>query len=168
MVNPKVINEDGRFRSLSEDAATAVKDLSETEIKALCEQFVSDCGGTMPKSVVDNRVENDKKSSPLPSRQGQTEVENSNQVTLRLLRSGKDLAQIATERSLAVSTILKHMNELSKDGDLTEQDINNLCSDDALKPAFLVLRDKHGYEACLLYTSPSPRDRTRSRMPSSA
>ena len=25
-----------------------------------------------------------------------------------------------------------------------------------------------GYDACLLYTSPSPRDRTRSRMPSSA
>ena len=24
------------------------------------------------------------------------------------------------------------------------------------------------FEACLLYTSPSPRDRTRSRMPSSA
>ena len=26
----------------------------------------------------------------------------------------------------------------------------------------------NGYETCLLYTSPSPRDRTRSRMPSSA
>ena len=26
----------------------------------------------------------------------------------------------------------------------------------------------HIYEGCLLYTSPSPRDRTRSRMPSSA
>ena len=25
-----------------------------------------------------------------------------------------------------------------------------------------------GYSVCLLYTSPSPRDRTRSRMPSSA
>ena len=25
-----------------------------------------------------------------------------------------------------------------------------------------------GFEVCLLYTSPSPRDRTRSRMPSSA
>ena len=25
-----------------------------------------------------------------------------------------------------------------------------------------------GYKTCLLYTSPSPRDRTRSRMPSSA
>ena len=29
------------------------------------------------------------------------------------------------------------------------------------------LLDRH-YQACLLYTSPSPRDRTRSRMPSSA
>ena len=32
------------------------------------------------------------------------------------------------------------------------------------KPAF---NDGHGW-TCLLYTSPSPRDRTRSRMPSSA
>ena len=28
--------------------------------------------------------------------------------------------------------------------------------------------EKAGYKVCLLYTSPSPRDRTRSRMPSSA
>ena len=28
--------------------------------------------------------------------------------------------------------------------------------------------NNHGANACLLYTSPSPRDRTRSRMPSSA
>ena len=27
---------------------------------------------------------------------------------------------------------------------------------------------EYGLKACLLYTSPSPRDRTRSRMPSSA
>ena len=29
-------------------------------------------------------------------------------------------------------------------------------------------KDNTGYDICLLYTSPSPRDRTRSRMPSSA
>ena len=29
-------------------------------------------------------------------------------------------------------------------------------------------KDDMGYNFCLLYTSPSPRDRTRSRMPSSA
>ena len=34
-----------------------------------------------------------------------------------------------------------------------------------------LIYEKHSWpqaEACLLYTSPSPRDRTRSRMPSSA
>ena len=30
------------------------------------------------------------------------------------------------------------------------------------------LSGEEDYESCLLYTSPSPRDRTRSRMPSSA
>ena len=33
-------------------------------------------------------------------------------------------------------------------------------------PALMALREK--YKACLLYTSPSPRDATLSRMPSSA
>ena len=32
----------------------------------------------------------------------------------------------------------------------------------------LSLQSPHGLRCCLLYTSPSPRDRTRSRMPSSA
>ena len=30
------------------------------------------------------------------------------------------------------------------------------------------LKENAGYDACLLYTSPSPRDRQKSRMPSSA
>ena len=33
---------------------------------------------------------------------------------------------------------------------------------------FLFLRQLEAFITCLLYTSPSPRDRTRSRMPSSA
>ena len=35
-------------------------------------------------------------------------------------------------------------------------------------PTWLVKKLDSGYFCCLLYTSPSPRDRTRSRMPSSA
>ena len=31
-----------------------------------------------------------------------------------------------------------------------------------------IIIDKETMNSCLLYTSPSPRDRTRSRMPSSA
>ena len=48
--------------------------------------------------------------------------------------------------------------------------------DELIKPVFDAYTAKTGVqvkfitdkEACLLYTSPSPRDRTRSRMPSSA
>ena len=38
----------------------------------------------------------------------------------------------------------------------------------AIKYALEQIGDKYVFGACLLYTSPSPRDRTRSRMPSSA
>ena len=43
----------------------------------------------------------------------------------------------------------------------------NLACIDPKYVAGLILADTHIY-TCLLYTSPSPRDRTRSRMPSSA
>ena len=42
---------------------------------------------------------------------------------------------------------------------------NELLSDRELEAFTLI---GHGLKTCLLYTSPSPRDRTRSRMPSSA
>ena len=50
--------------------------------------------------------------------------------------------------------------------DLSEEELKKLCNK--------ILASKiHGicfslYEGCLLYTSPSPRDRQKSRMPSSA
>ena len=41
--------------------------------------------------------------------------------------------------------------------------------EDDLKDKFdTEMKDSLLYRSCLLYTSPSPRDRTRSRMPSSA
>ena len=42
-------------------------------------------------------------------------------------------------------------------------------SNPEMEPEIFLIREKdHLYSVCLLYTSPSPRDRTRSRMPSSA
>ena len=48
-----------------------------------------------------------------------------------------------------------------------------VCSSAALltwgtQTNWVVFKDHGGHGDCLLYTSPSPRDRTRSRMPSSA
>ena len=39
---------------------------------------------------------------------------------------------------------------------------------DVILPDLKFIADRRDKLACLLYTSPSPRDRTRSRMPSSA
>ena len=39
---------------------------------------------------------------------------------------------------------------------------------DQIRECVAFAKDKNLYVSCLLYTSPSPRDRTRSRMPSSA
>ena len=44
--------------------------------------------------------------------------------------------------------------------------IKDLCIENGM-PA-IGISDNNLFGACLLYTSPSPRDRTRSRMPSSA
>ena len=43
-----------------------------------------------------------------------------------------------------------------------------ICGENEFKDKKITLKNLLGVKGCLLYTSPSPRDRTRSRMPSSA
>ena len=56
----------------------------------------------------------------------------------------------------AVDETIKYFN----DGDIVTGTVVKVDHDEVLLDI--------GYKTCLLYTSPSPRDRTRSRMPSSA
>ena len=51
--------------------------------------------------------------------------------------------------------------------ELQDNLINQILDDMDIKTMMAILYDNMS-ESCLLYTSPSPRDRTRSRMPSSA
>ena len=50
----------------------------------------------------------------------------------------------------------------------TDKDAGKLNDDLQLLFVSLILDSRATMASCLLYTSPSPRDRTRSRMPSSA
>ena len=62
-------------------------------------------------------------------------------------------------RSPAISTVIKMMESLSVEKqDKIVEHLSEYIQD---------LQDEQKWN-CLLYTSPSPRDRTRSRMPSSA
>ena len=70
--------------------------------------------------------------------------------TFEFPRTGKK----ARNRAVVAAMTNKQSNE---DGTLSDEEIN-----------WLIRRAEGGFGICLLYTSPSPRDRTRSRMPSSA
>ena len=52
-----------------------------------------------------------------------------------------------------------------RDGSCTPSNAGNVLK--SIEYIIAMIREM-GYQPCLLYTSPSPRDRTRSRMPSSA
>ena len=49
-----------------------------------------------------------------------------------------------------------------------KQRLNQYSQQNNMKPASTADGEKYGRLACLLYTSPSPRDRQKCRMPSSA
>ena len=61
---------------------------------------------------------------------------------------------------------LEQLNEYIKNNTDISLGKNMVVIPAEVRTEFYRLFDK--IEACLLYTSPSPRDRTRSRMPSSA
>ena len=65
----------------------------------------------------------------------------------------EDIIQSVRDLRDADFHVCKHSEWQAKGEPDTEEDITCTCGE---------------FDACLLYTSPSPRDRTRSRMPSSA
>ena len=64
--------------------------------------------------------------------------------------------------NISVGTITAS-GSVSIGGTLTYEDVTNIDS-----VGIITARNGVDFKGCLLYTSPSPRDRTRSRMPSSA
>ena len=84
---------------------------------------------------------------------------------MRTTRLRQKIKKFLDERGEANTTeILEHVNSTMRHG-TTPQQLGNVLSKD--KDILKVATTKRG-GACLLYTSPSPRDRQKSRMPSSA
>ena len=64
-----------------------------------------------------------------------------------------------------ISSVINSFKEVAKDNVNIEitADLNKIKSSDKV-----VLPGQGSFKSCLLYTSPSPRDKRQSRMPSSA
>ena len=88
------------------------------------------------------------------------------------IKSGLSTGVIARRLKCHISTALRYLRELKKAKQVVEQRISNTINLWRLEVHFRLgeLFSGPGGLAlgCLLYTSPSPRDRQKSRMPSSA
>ena len=81
--------------------------------------------------------------------------------------TGAEVAVDAMETNDAQTGVDAIFNNVSTPTDETSDKlIQALRTDDYA--LIMAVADDSGDDTCLLYTSPSPRDRTRSRMPSSA
>ncbi len=155
-VHPEILKKDRDFRAASDAARDAFAEMSETEVTDMQKKFVKVMGGAFfdPSQLLGMTRKSG--SAGLPGRLAET---------LQAARDGKNLKETAKARGLTVSTIVKHLEELSEIGKLTRADfahlvpinvvdeIHEALSDnpgDRLSPVFHALRGRHSFETIRL------------------
>lgn len=124
-VHPEILEKDKDFRAASDAAREAFADMPPTEPIEMQKKFVKAVGGAWleneghEKQKISRQVRG-KLVAGLPGRLAET---------LQAARDGKSLAEVAKARSLAVSTIVKHMEELAEIGKLARTDFAHLLPD---------------------------------------
>lgn len=159
-VHPEILEKDRDFRAASDAAREAFAAMPEKESIDMQKKFVKAMGGAwIEKSVHDNKklAGSKKTKGLLPSRLAET---------LQTVRDAKSLKDAAKERSLAVSTIVKHLEELAEIGKLSRADFAHLLPDlgivgeiheafaahgtELLSPVFHALHGRHSFETIRL------------------
>ncbi len=110
-VDPRVIEQDARFRAASADLETTLAEQGEAEIEKIQGLFVTGNGGKVPTP-----------GAPVSSRSeaaaARLKKESTTERTRQLAVAGKTVDEIAAERGLAASTIYSHLEELIIEGAL--------------------------------------------------
>ncbi|MEM9336810.1 MAG: helix-turn-helix domain-containing protein [Patescibacteria group bacterium] len=116
-VDPKIIQQDTRFQTEAEAAEDAFINMDNEELTTMHEQFVTACGGKVPKEGEEPK----KRTGIERNKDVSTYAE-----TKTLLDEGKSVKEIAKERKLTESTVWGHLEKLSLDGLLTEVEVEKL------------------------------------------
>lgn len=118
-VDPKIIQHDARFQAEAEAAEEAFINMDETELATMHEQFVTACGGKVPKEGEVGTV----RSAAERLSEASTYME-----TKKLLDEGKSVKVIAKERKLTESTVWGHLERLLQDGNLSEAEAERIAN----------------------------------------
>jgi len=153
-VHPDILRKDMDFRAASDAAREAFTSMPEAEVIDMQKKFVKALGG----AFFDEKVPRQARDKPagLPGRLAET---------LQASRDGKSLKEVAKARGLTVSTIVKHLEELSEIGKLTRADFAHLVplnaveeihdalatsGSERLSPVFYALRGRYSFETIRL------------------
>ncbi|HMA78031.1 MAG TPA: AAA family ATPase [Candidatus Paceibacterota bacterium] len=167
-VDPKIVEQDARFKTESDLASDAWRNMEDGKAARLHEQFVSTCGGTMPKAAdVGERHSSFER----------VQQESTYEQTKQLLLAGNTVRAIAKTRKMSENTIWGHLEKLVADGAVTKGDIVHLrtgeyetvaaqleaamgtVGTEKLKPIYEYCNEEVGYDLIrlgrILYTAPS-------------
>ena len=108
-VHPEVRLKDVKFKAQSKEARQKFVALETKKLATLHADFIKACGG---KPGVGRKITTLKGAGSTNST-GSLQAGSTYNVTLTLLKSGRSLADIAKERSMALSTIVGHIEKLS-------------------------------------------------------
>lgn len=140
VVDPKVVHKDEHFKSDSEDAEFAFKEMDEEEIETMQKNFISAIGGKWNSGEVKVRDRSIR----------MTTKESTYNITKELLKKSLNASAIAKERQIAPSTIWSHIEKLVNDKEVVKDELEHLVpsniSWDEVYPSILDAIDKHGAE----------------------
>lgn len=156
-VHPEILEIDQSFRAASDAAQEAIAALGADELQAMHKKFVRALGGAYPDTSEQKAgAVGSLRKTGLPGRLAET---------LQTVRDAKTLTEAAKERGLVVSTIVKHLEELSELGQLTRVDFAHLVPlhivdevhealsehpGEKLSRAFHALKGRHSFEVIRL------------------
>ncbi len=158
-VHPEILEKDREFRAASDAAREAFTAMSAIETVAMQKKFVKALGGAWVEEGAHT------KHASQSDARGGSRVPGRLAETLQTVRDSRNLEEAAKTRALAVSTIVKHLEELAEIGKLTRTDFAHLVpldvideihealaaeSSDRLSPVFHALGTRHSFETIRL------------------
>ena len=160
-VHPEILEKDRDFRAASDAARDAFAEMPEAERISMQKKFVKAMGGAWFEHAEDGKkkIENGKGNAKIAGMPGRLAE------TLQTVRDSKSLKEAAKSRALAVSTIVKHLEELASIGKLSRSDFAHIVpldiideihealaaeQGDKLSPVFHALHGRHSFEVIRL------------------
>jgi hypothetical protein len=156
-VHPEILKKDRDFRAASDVARETFSEMPAAEVIDMQKKFVKALGGAWMENANAKRApRSGAREKNLPGRLAET---------LQAARDAKSLKEAAKVRGLAISTVVKHLEELSEIGKLTRADFAHLVPFDVvgeihealaaensgrLSPVFHSLRGRYTFETIRL------------------